>query len=195
MSTFHEFATTLGLVEQAFWRVPLFAEWNGASSFKVILAKPSRHSTTGTLSSRTSGSRRISLTLLHERIRRRIRLCHFCTFVDIVTETAIVSSRTLPVGLPLPTISKICPSCFVPWILDHGVSFIISISAPKILISYVLFETFHHSFQSVIIRSYFLTMNLQVIQFQYGLKFLRLLYSSFVFVIHNGIPSHFESNS
>ena len=41
-------ATTLGLVEQAFWRVPLFTEWIGASSFKVILAGPSRHSATGT---------------------------------------------------------------------------------------------------------------------------------------------------
>ena len=30
----------------------------------------------------------------------------FRTFIAIVTETAIVSSRTLPVGLPLPTISK-----------------------------------------------------------------------------------------
>ena len=51
-------ATTLGLVEQAFWRVPLFTEWIGASSFEVILAWPSRHSTTGTSSSGTSGSRR-----------------------------------------------------------------------------------------------------------------------------------------
>ena len=157
---------------------------------RLILEKPSRHSTTGTLSSRTSGSRRISLILLQERTRRRIRLCQFCTLVDIVKETAIVSFRTLPVGFPLPTIPKNCPSCFVPWILDRGVSFIISISAPKILISYVLLETsFHHSFQSVIIRSYFLTMNLQDIQFQYGLKFLRLLYSSFVFVIQrNSVP-------
>ena len=40
--------TALGLVLQAFWRVPLFTEWIGASSFEVILAWPSRHSTTGT---------------------------------------------------------------------------------------------------------------------------------------------------
>ena len=45
---FHKSATTLGLVEQAFWRVPLFTEWIGASSFEVILAKQSKHSTTGT---------------------------------------------------------------------------------------------------------------------------------------------------
>ena len=65
--------TTLGLVEQAFWRLPFFTEWIGASSFEVILAGPSRHSTTGTLASGTSGSRWFSLTLSHERTRRRIR--------------------------------------------------------------------------------------------------------------------------
>ena len=69
--------TTLGLVVQVFWRVPFFTKWIGASSFEVILARPSRHSTTGTPGSRTSGSRRISLILLHERTRRRFRLCHF----------------------------------------------------------------------------------------------------------------------
>ena len=41
-------ATTLGLVERAFWRVPLYTEWIGASSFEVILAGPPRHSTIGT---------------------------------------------------------------------------------------------------------------------------------------------------
>ena len=71
-----------------------------------------------------------------------------------------------------------CTRCFVPWILDHGVSFIISTSGAKNLISYLLLDTsFHHRFQSVIIRSYFLLMILQVIQFQYGLEFLRLSYS------------------
>ena len=30
----------------------------------------------------------------------------FFTLIDIVTEIAIVSFRTLPVGIPLPTISK-----------------------------------------------------------------------------------------
>ena len=45
---FPKSATALGVVEQAFWRVPLFTEWIGASSFEVILAGPSRHSTTGT---------------------------------------------------------------------------------------------------------------------------------------------------
>ena len=89
---FTKSATTLGLVEPAFWRVPLFTKRIGPSSFEVILTRPSRQSTTGTLASGTS------LILPHERTRRRIRLCQFCTLIDIVTETAIVAFRTLPVG-------------------------------------------------------------------------------------------------
>ena len=97
----------------------------------VILARPSRHSTTGTSSPGTSGSRCISVTLLHERIRRRIRLCHFSTLIDIVAETAIVSSRTLPVGFPLSTISKnSLYTLFCSLILEH----IIFVSGPKFFI-------------------------------------------------------------
>ena len=172
-------ATTLGLVEQAFWRVPVFTERVIASSLEVILARPARHSTTGTSSPATSGSRCFSLSLLQERIRRRIRLCQFPTRIDIVTETAIVSSGALPVELPFPTISKnSLYTLFCSLILDHDVSPIISISGAKILISYILLDTsFHHRFQSAIIRSSFLLMNLQNVQFQYGLEFFRLSYS------------------
>ena len=102
---FQKSASILTLVEHAFWRMAFFTEWVDASSFKVILAWPSRHSTTGTSSPETSGSRCFSLIQLHERIRRRIRLCPFCTFIYIVTDTTIVSFRRLPVGFPLPTIS------------------------------------------------------------------------------------------
>ena len=90
-------------------------------------------------------------------------------------ETAIVSWHTLPVGFSLPTVSKnsLC-ALFCSLILDHGV---LKISTPKILVSNFLLDTsFHHSFQSVIIRSQLL-MCLHVIQFQYGLKFVRLSYS------------------
>ena len=106
----------------------------------------------------------------------------FCTLIDIVTETASVSFRTLPVGFPLPTISKTSLyTLFCPLILDHGVLLIISISDPKILSSKILLDTSsHHCLQSVIIKSSFLQMNLLVIQFQYGLEFLRLSYSQFV---------------
>ena len=156
--------------------MPLFTEWIGASSFEVILAKPSRHSTTGTSASGTSGSRRISLILQHERTRRRIRLCRFCTFIDIVTETTIVSFGTLPVGFPLPTISKTSLfTLFRLLILDHGVPFIFSVSGLKILNSWILLDTsFHHCLQSVIIKSSFLVVNLHNVQFQDGLEFFRL---------------------
>ena len=111
-----------------------------------------------------------------------IRLCHFCTLVNIVTETTIVSFGTLPVGFPLPTISKnSLYTLFCSLILDKGVLLIISFSGAKILISnFLLDASFYHRLQSVIIKSYFLLMNLQVIQFQYGLEFLRLSYSKFV---------------
>ena len=129
-------------------------------------------------SSGSSGFRRISLIPLHERIRRRIRLSHFCTLINIVTENAIVNLRTLPVSFPLPTISKnSLYTLFCSLILDHGVSIIISISGAKIPIPYILLDTsFHHRLQSVINRSCFLLMNLQVIQFQYGLACFRLVF-------------------
>ena len=124
-----KFATTLCLVVQAFWRVPLFTKWVIASSSKVILARPSRRSTTGTPASGTLGPRRFSLILLRSRARRRIRLCRFCTLIDIVTETAIVSFRRLPVGFPLPTFSKnslytlFCPLDFWPRRFFHNLHF------------------------------------------------------------------------
>ena len=148
---FSKFATTLGLVEQAFWKVPFFTKWVIASSSKVILARPSRRSTARTFTPGTSGPRWFSLTLLHERILRRIWWWTFPTLIHIVAETAIVSFHTLPVGFPLTTISKnSLYTLFCSLNLDHGVS----ISTPKILISNFLLDTsFHHSFQSVIIRS------------------------------------------
>ena len=36
---FPQSASIFGLVEQAFWRMPLFTEWSGASSFEVILER------------------------------------------------------------------------------------------------------------------------------------------------------------
>ena len=132
---FSKSATTLGLVKQHSGRCHLSQNGIGSNSFEVILVEPSRHSTTGTFFWDLGFSTDFSI-LLHERIRRRIRLCHFRTFIDIVTEITVVSSRRLLVRLPLPTISRFfCTRCFCPWILDLGVSFIISISGAKIPIS------------------------------------------------------------
>ena len=103
----------------------------------------------------------------------------FSTLIDIVAETANVSSTTLSVGLTLPTIFKnYLSTLFCSLILDHDISSINSISGAKILISYILLDTsFDHRFQSLIIRSCFLLMNLQVILvvlFQYCFEFFRL---------------------
>ena len=142
------------LVGQAFWRMPFFTEWSGASFFEVILARQSSHFPTWASASGTSGSRCIFHTLLRRRSRRRIRLCRFCTLIDIVPETAIVSFRKLPVGLPLPRISWTSLfTLFVPLLLDHGVCFKISICGFNILHSQILLDTSFHCFQSVIIRS------------------------------------------
>ena len=101
-AVFSKSASILGLAEQAFWRMPFFTEWIGASSFEVILARPSP------LGLLPLGLRVLDAfhILLRRRSWRRVRLCQFCTLIDIVTETASVSFRTLPVGFPLPTISN-----------------------------------------------------------------------------------------
>ena len=134
--------------------------------------------------------------------------CNFPTLIDIVAETAIVSFNTLPAGLPLPTISKnSLYTLFCSLILDHGVLLAISISGAKIVISNLLFDTsLHHSFQSVLIKSYFLLMNLRksnnsntVLSFPDSripnLYNPSKMSSEGIFVIDNKIPSHFESNS
>ena len=106
-------------------------------------------------------------------------MVNFSTLIGVVVETAIDSFHTLPVELPLPTISKnslYTLSCSL--ILDHGVLLKISNSAPKFLISNFLLDTsLHQSFQSVIIWYQLLLKSLQVVQFQYVLEFLRLSYS------------------
>ena len=176
VALFPKSASIFGLVEQAFWRMPLFTEWSGASSFEAILARQSSHFPTRASASRTSGSRCIFHTLLRRRSRRRIRLCRFCTLIHIVSETTNVSFRALPVSFPLPTFSWTSLfTLFYPLILDNGACFKISVSGLKILHSQILLDTsFYHCLQSVIIRSSFLLMNLHIVQFQYGLEFLRI---------------------
>ena len=163
--------------------MPFFREWSGASSFEVTLARQSSHSPTWASASRTPGSRCIFHILLRRRSRRRIRLCRFCTLV--VSETAIVSFTTLHVGFPLPTISQTSLfTLFCPVTLDHGACFKISIYGFKIPHSQILHDTsFYHRFQSVIIRSSFLLMILHIVQFQYGLEFLRLSYYQFCTIL------------
>ena len=107
--------------------VPLFTKWVIAISSKVIL-RPSRHSTTGTPASGTSGPRWFSLILPHARIRRRIWWWTFTTLIDIVAETAIVSFHTLPIGFPLPNSEQ------VGIIFDR----IMGSSDPEVLVDHVI---------------------------------------------------------
>ena len=110
--------TALGLQEQAFWKMPSFTEWVIASSSKVILARPSRHSTTGTLTSETSGSRWFSL------------ICCIQEFGDgfngVTLPRLFISWRKLQLSpfAHWPLVSHcqqspriLCTRCFVPWFL------------------------------------------------------------------------------
>ena len=121
-----------------------------------------------------------SLILLHERIRRRIWWCNFSALIDMVAETCLLShtARGFPIANNLQEFfvhAVLFPDSW-PRRSSHNFQF-----WPKVLISNILLDTsLHHSFQSVIIRSQLLLMNLQVIQFQHGLEFIRLSYSEFV---------------
>ena len=162
--------------------MPFFTEWTGASSFEVILARQPKHSSTGTPASGTLGPRCISLILPRRRSQRKIRLCRFCTLIDIVSETAIVSFRTLPVGFPLPTISKTSLYTLFCSLILEVTAFVSKFPflASKFLIRRfcsILLLPFNF-LQSVTIKSCCPLMNLHTVQFlQYGLEFLRLSYS------------------
>ena len=197
--------TTLGLVAQAFWRVPLFTEWIGASSFEVSLQ--------GHRDVLPLGLLPLGLRVL-DGYRSFCRMKGFGDGFDGVTFPRLSTSWRKLQLFPFthcPLVSQcqqspriLCTRCFVLWFLTTAF-LIIPTSEPENLISNFLLDiSFHHSSQSVIIRFWFYLMNLQVIQFQYGLEFsdsrIHYLYnpskmsSCGIFVIDN-VPSHSESNS
>ena len=149
-------ASILCLVEQAFWKVPLF---HRTSWCKFLWGNLCRAIETFL----PLGLLPLGLWVLDASLSFCCMKefgdgfdCHFSTLIDIVTETAFVSSRTLPVGFPLPTVSwsPLSTLFCLLILLDHGACLIISIPGPKILISNVLLDTsFYHRPQSVIIRS------------------------------------------
>ena len=205
MSTFRQTDNHAWSCRTSILEVPPFTKWVISSSFEVILATPSRHCTTGTFSSGTSVSRWLSLILLHERIRRRSWWCNFSTLIDIVAETAIVSFHTLPVGFPLPTISKNSLSTlFCPLILAHGVLLKISISDPKnsyfeCLARYFFSPKFSICDNQVLTSSDESYNSNTVLSFSDS-RILNLynpskMSSCGIFVIDDKIPSHLESNS
>ena len=128
------------------------------------------------LSSESSGSRRISLALLHEWTRRKIRLCEFHAYWyrDRNCNSPLKNTTRW-----LSTANIILES-FVSWFYTTAFLSWFPFLASKIVTSKILLDTFfHHGLQSVIIMSNFLQKNLQVVQSQYGLKFLRFSYSLF----------------
>ena len=131
---FPKSATTLGLVEQALRRMPLFTECSCASSYEVILA----------------GHRDIlPLGLLPLGLRILDAFVSFCRMKEfgdgfdcVIFPSSTLSWRKLqlsplehcPLDFPLPTISKnSLYTLFCHLILDHSVPFIISVSGLKIL--------------------------------------------------------------
>ena len=132
---FPKAATTLGLVEQAFWRVPSFTKWVIASSSKVILAGPSRRSTTGTSASGTSGSRWFFRSF-----------CCMKEFGDgfdgVIFPRLSISWRKLQLSpfthCPLASHCQqsprvLCTRCFVPWFLTTTSFSKFPLLAPKFL--------------------------------------------------------------
>ena len=103
------------------------------SRCKFLWGNPwSRHSTARAFTSGTSNPRWFSLTLLHERIRRRIWL-----------KLQLSPLEHCPLNSHCQQSPRVlCTRCFVPRILDHGVYFIISVSGFKILISNFLRDIF-----------------------------------------------------
>ena len=146
-----KFTSFFCLVEQALRRMPFFTEWSCASSFEVILARQWSHFPTWAFASGTLGSRCIFHIMLRRRPWRRVGRCRFCTLIFFVSETAIVSFRTLPVSFPLPTISRTSLfTLFCPLILDHGACLKTSISGFKVHHSQTMLDTsFYHRLQSV----------------------------------------------
>ena len=190
--------TTLGLVEQAFWRVPFFTKWVIASSSEVILRGHRDILPLGLLPLGLRGSRRFSFILLHERIWRRIWWCLFARLLTSWRKLQLSPSEHCPLAFHCQQISKNALSTlFCPLILDQGVLLIISISVTKIVISNVLLDTsFHHSFQSVIILTSSDESPSHTIPIRSWVsQTLVFLICTILPSIDNKIPSHFESDS
>ena len=121
--------TTLVLVEQAFWRVPLFT-----------VQVPLRWSLQGHRDILPLGLFPLGLRVLDEFLsfccmkeHGRIRLCNFSTLIDIVVKTAIVSFRTLPVGFSIANNLLDFSVHAVPWFLTTAFFSQFPFLAPKFL--------------------------------------------------------------
>ena len=176
-------ASILRLVEQAYWRMPLFTEWIGASFFAEVLAGPSRHANMGLLPlglrvpeaflslccMKEYGDGFGSFIFVHAYCYRdwncncllykTARWAHIANNIQESFVKAVVSPDSWPRRF-------FHNFLFWPqnyWFVDSARYFFFTIV-----------------FNSVTIKSYSLLRNLQVVQLQYGLEFLRHSYSQFV---------------
>ena len=156
---FPKSASILRLVEQAFWRVPPFTKWVIASSLEVILAGLSKHSSTGTLASGTSGSRRIFRSLPTWKTSEKdlaVSIMH--ANGHIVTETTIISywnSAPFELSIANNILEFFVHAVFDHLILDRGVlSHSFHFLCQNILISHDLCSIllFKHCFPFVMIQ-------------------------------------------
>ena len=179
---FTKSASIFWLVEQALWRMPLFTEWSGASSFDPL--RWSLH-----------GNRAIfPLGLLPLGILVLDAFFTLCCVEDLGEEFGCVDFARLFISCRKLQLSPyehcqlafhcqqsprlLCSRCFILGFLTTAPVSKFTFLASKIIHSQILLDTsFYHCLQSVIIRSSFLLMNLHVVQFQYGLEFLRRSYS------------------
>ena len=169
---FSKSTSILGLVEQTHWKMPFFTEWIVASSFERILLKPSIHSTAVL----PLGLLVLDAFLSFYRVKELGEGFDFVIYVRLLIswrKLQLSPSEHCPLAFLRPTISwSFLFSLLCPLILNHDVGLISSISGFKILNSYILLDTsFHHRLQSLIIKPCFLLVNIQVIQYQHGLKF------------------------
>ena len=149
---FPKFATALGLVEQAFWRVDTFYRMNWC---KFLWGNPCRAIETFYHWDAFPLGLRVLDAFLSFRCMKEFGDEFGC---DIFARL-LKSWRKLQLSplehCPLASHCQqspriLCPRCFVPWILDHGVSFIISVPGAKIPISCFLLDiSFYHCLQSV----------------------------------------------
>ena len=121
------------------------------------------------------------------------RISHFAAWKNSETDSVVIFARLLiswkklqvsPLEhCPLAVHCQqspgvLCSWCFVSWFLTMALLslflFLVSKFSNRKICAIPLF---HHRLQSAIIRSGFLLMNLKVVQFQYGLEFLRPSYS------------------
>ena len=201
-------ATTLGLVEQAFWRVPLFTEWIGASSFEVILAGPSKHSSTGPFP--------LGLRVFDAFFSS----CCMKEFGDgfgcVIFARLLKSWRKLQLSplehCPLASHSQqsprlLCSRCFILWFLTTAlVSIFPFLASKKFFIlkfcSILLFTIVFNLWSSgpAFFWWIYILYNSNTV-FNFSDSPILNLYnpskisSDGIFVIDNRIPSHFETNS